>query len=35
MGQRQEQIVRAFLDAGVESNIDKVLSYLAKDCCGG
>ena len=32
MGQREEEIVRAYLDAGIENDIDKVLSYLAKDC---
>jgi limonene-1,2-epoxide hydrolase len=32
MGQREEQIVLAYLDAGVENDIDKVLSCLAKDC---
>jgi limonene-1,2-epoxide hydrolase len=32
VGQREEQIVRAYIDAGIEGDIDKVLSYFANDC---
>jgi limonene-1,2-epoxide hydrolase len=32
MGQREEEMVLAYFDAGVEGDIDKVLSYFAKDC---